>query len=86
MTKSSIKVKFISTLHPNYRDGLLKANIEELHKDEPIFYKSLHQYYECRHLQCIDGVSYKEDEKKMVTGNEYHLLSFGVSMILYILL
>ena len=64
MTKSSIKVKFISTLHPNYRDGLLKTNLEDLKSDESIFYKSLHQYYECRNLECIDGIFYEDYEKE----------------------
>ena len=38
MTKSSVKVKFISTVHPNFRDGLLKGNIETLSDDESIFH------------------------------------------------
>ena len=34
MTKSSIKVKYLSTVHPHFRDGLLKGNIENLSKNE----------------------------------------------------
>ena len=34
MTKSSIKVKFISTVHPHCRDGLLKGNVEDLEENE----------------------------------------------------
>ena len=30
MTKSSVKVKYLSTIHPNFRDGLLKGNLENL--------------------------------------------------------
>ena len=30
MTKSSIRVKYLSTIHPHFRDGLLRGNIEEL--------------------------------------------------------
>ena len=30
MTKSSVKVKYLSTIHPNFRDGLLKGNMENL--------------------------------------------------------
>ena len=30
MTKSSIKVKYLSTIHPHYRDGLVKGNLDEL--------------------------------------------------------
>ena len=48
MSKFSTRVKFIATLHPNYRDGLLKSNIEDLDENEPIFHKSIHQYYELR--------------------------------------
>ena len=43
MTKSSIKVKFLSTIHPHYRDGLLKSDLDCLEKDESIFHNSLHQ-------------------------------------------
>ena len=28
MTKSSISIKYISTVHPNFRDGLLKSDLE----------------------------------------------------------
>ena len=48
MSKFSIRVKYISTTHPNQRDGLLKSNIEDLEENEPIFHKSIHQYYELR--------------------------------------
>ena len=54
MSKFSTKVKFIATLHPNYRDGLLKANIEELGENESIFHKSIHQYYELRPFNVDD--------------------------------
>ena len=64
MTKSSVKVKYLSTIHPNYRDGLLKSNLESLDEDESIFYKSLHQYYECRSLECINDVQYEDYEKE----------------------
>ena len=48
MTKSSLKVKYISTCHPNFRDGLLKGNIKELDDTESIFHNSVHTYYENR--------------------------------------
>ena len=64
MTKSSIKVKFISTIHPNFRDGLLKSNLEDLQNDKPIFQRSLHQYYENRNLECFEGIVYEESEKQ----------------------
>ena len=40
MTKSSVKVKYLSTIHPNFRDGLLKGNIEELSDGESVFHNS----------------------------------------------
>ena len=48
MAKFSTKVKYLNTCHPDFRDGLLKANIEDLDDDEPIFHTSPHQYYEKR--------------------------------------
>ena len=44
MTKSSIRVKYLSTIHPNFRDGLLGADLDNLDEDESIFHPSLHQY------------------------------------------
>ena len=63
MTKSSIKVKFVSTIHPHFRDGLLKNDLESIASDEPIFHKSLHQYYEKRYLYCLDHIEYEDTEK-----------------------
>ena len=63
MTKSSIKVKYISTVHPNFRDGLLKADLEDLAENESIFHFSSSDYYSNRELKCIDGIHYEEDEK-----------------------
>ena len=37
MTKSSRKVKYISTVHPHCRDGLLKGNIDDLNEDDSVF-------------------------------------------------
>ena len=54
MTKSSIVVKYLSTIHPHFRDGLLKSNIESLKIDDSIFHNSPHQYYENRSLECLD--------------------------------
>ena len=50
MSKFSSKVKFLSTSHPNFRDGLLKGNLDELHDNESVFHMSAHQYYENRPL------------------------------------
>ena len=48
MTKFSSVVKFINTNHPDRRDGLLKANLEELDDNDEIFHNSLHDYYQDR--------------------------------------
>ena len=48
MTKFSEKVKFINTNHPNHREGLIKANTDELEEGESIFHNSLHDYYQSR--------------------------------------
>ena len=64
MTKSSIRVKYISTIHPHYRDGLLKVHIEDLEENESVFHMSPHQYYENRPTECIAGVKYEDDEKE----------------------
>jgi hypothetical protein len=64
MTKSSPKVKFISTIHPNFRDGLLKGNMESLSENESIFHNSPHQYYESRPVESNEPfVNYDEIEK-----------------------
>ena len=41
MTKSTVKVKFLSTVHPEFRDGLLKGKIKNLKEDESIFISAL---------------------------------------------
>ena len=46
MAKSSVKVKYLSTIHPHFRDGLLKGKIEELDDEESVFHNSPHEYYE----------------------------------------
>ena len=45
MTKSSVKVKYLSSIHPNFRDGLLKGKLTDLDDDEPIFHNSPHEYH-----------------------------------------
>ena len=65
MTKSSIKVKYISTIHPHYRDGLLKGNLETIEENESIFHTSAHQYYENRpELSNEENVKYDDEEKE----------------------
>ena len=46
MTKCSVVVKFISTVHPDFRNRLLKANVDEITDDESIFHNSPHNYYQ----------------------------------------
>ena len=48
MTKFSEVVKFISTNHPNDREGLLRSDLDELEEGESIFHSSLHDYYQDR--------------------------------------
>ena len=64
MTKSSVKIKYISTIHPNFRDGLLKGNIKNLDDNESIFHNSPHQYYENRPLESINQeiIDYDDEE------------------------
>ena len=61
MSKFSTKVKFLSTNHPNFRDGLLKGNLDDLPEDEPIFHFSAHQYYENRPLDNPEDTVYWEE-------------------------
>ena len=62
MAKSSVKVKYLSTRHPHFRDGLLKGGIENLEEEESIFHLSPHEYYSNRLLDCVQGVEYTEEE------------------------
>ena len=48
MTKSSVVIKYLSTVHPDFRDGLLKENMEDLDENENIFYNSASDYYMSR--------------------------------------
>ena len=43
MTKSSVIVKYLFTMPPNFRDRLLKGDIENLDDDESVFHMSPHQ-------------------------------------------
>ena len=63
MTKSSVKVKYLPTVHPHFRDGLLKGNIHELPEGESIFHTSSYGYYESRPYASDEyGVSYDDIE------------------------
>ena len=65
MTKSSVAVKYLSTVHPNFRDGLLRGNIEDLEENENIFHNSPHDYYENRPDESDElDVEYDEEEQE----------------------
>ena len=65
MTKSSVRVKYLSTIHPNFRDGLLKGKLDLLDEDENIFHTSPHQYYKNRPYASNErGVKYDEKEEE----------------------
>ena len=65
MTRSVIKVKFLSTVHPNFRDGLLKGNLDECSEDEPDFHLSAHQYYELRPMISLNKESINYDKQEL---------------------
>ena len=65
MTKSSVKVKYLSSIHPHFRDGLLKGNIEELDETDSVFHNSPHQYFESRPMKSNEkNVKYTDAEKE----------------------
>ena len=66
MAKCSVIVKFISTVHPDFRDGLLKKNIEEISEDENVFHNSPQDYYENR-PDSSDQHNVNYDEEEIVT-------------------
>ena len=80
MTKSTVGIKYISTVHPHFRDGLLKGGVDNLEDNESIFHRSPQQYYESRPIECIDGASYKQDEEE---ANYWQELSFSEFWSLY---
>ena len=69
MVKSSVKIKYVSTCHPNFRDGLLKGNIEDIDEtNESIFHDSPVTYYENRPTNKTEVDYDAEDEED---GNEF---------------
>ena len=73
---SSIKVKYLSAIHPHFKDGLLKGDLKNLSDDENVFHTSPHQYYEARNLECISGVKYEDDECEKNYWKELTLAEF----------
>ena len=63
MTKSSVIVKYLSTVHPHLRDGLLKGNMEDLDDGDSIFHNSPHQYYENRPEESVDQDKIEYDKE-----------------------
>ena len=76
MTKSSIIIKYLSTIHPHFRDGLIKGDLEELKDGESIFHYSAHDYYSNREMECLEGIQYTEDELLPNYWNELFLADF----------
>ena len=63
MTKCSVIVKYLSTVHPHFRDGLLKGDINELKEGESLFHNSPHDYYANRPDESNqEWVTYDENE------------------------
>ena len=54
MTRFSDVVRFINTNHPDHREGLLKANLDDLEEGESVFHNSLHDYYQDRPINSDD--------------------------------
>ena len=54
MTRFSDVVKFINTNHPDHREGLLKANLDDLEEGESVFHNSIHDYYQDRPENTMD--------------------------------
>ena len=54
MTRFSDVVRFINTNHPDHREGLLKANLDDLEEGESVFHNSLHDYYQDRPINSVD--------------------------------
>ena len=48
MTQFSKKIKYLSTTSSEYRDGILKPNLDDLEEGESAFLKSDVEYYEHR--------------------------------------
>jgi hypothetical protein len=66
MTKSSVIVKYLSTIHPHFRDGLLKGNMANLDENESIFHNSPHQYYENRPDASFDQDKIEYDKEELL--------------------
>jgi hypothetical protein len=66
MTKSSVIVKYLSTVHPHFRDGLLKGNMANLDENESIFHNSPHQYYENRPDESSDQDMFEYDKEELL--------------------
>ena len=78
MTKSSILVKYLSTVHPHHRDGLLRGNLSNLTETESIFHNSPHQYFENRpdEISNQDSIDYEPDELEANYWNQLCLAKF----------
>ena len=77
MTKSSVVVKYLSTIHPNFRDGRLRGNVEDLEETESIFHNSPQDYYENRPDESNEkDVHYDKEELQKDYWNTLALTEF----------
>ena len=77
MTKSSVLIKYLSTIHPNHRDGLLKGNLDTIDDNEAIFHNSPHDYYQNRPERSDqEGVKFDSEQMDENYWNNLSLAEF----------
>ena len=76
-TFNTVLIKYLSTIHPNHRDGLLRGNLDTLDDDEAIFHNSPHEYYQNRPDKSDqEGVTYDSEQVKKNYWNNLSLAEF----------
>ena len=78
MIKSSVKVKYVNTCHPDKRDGLLKANLEKLADGESLFHNNIFTYYQNRPvMELVEEIeSHTWEDFKIKSWDEMCLADF----------
>ena len=77
MSKSSVLVKYLSTIHHFHRDGLLKGKINELGDEDSLFHNSPHEYYENRPKESDQqGVNYEPTQMEKGYWDKLTLAEF----------